>query len=495
MHDARTRAGESAGRAEIFEINMRTSAGSRWPVCRVFLILTFLAGLLLNGLSSSRAAQDNAADNDSAEEGPAGVGAVSRSHGSVVLLPVSDAIGPVTAHFLVQGIVKAEEQGAEAVVIQLDTPGGLDTSMRQIVKAILGASVPVIVYVAPPGARAASAGLFITLAAPIAAMAPGTNIGAATPVSVGGGEASPDSSMSSKVKNDAAAYARSLAERRGRNAVWAESAVLRAVSITAEEAVRDSVVDLVASDLSELLRLIDGRTVRTVEGDHVLRTADAPIVRLEMSWREKLLALVSNPSVAYLLFLAGILGIGMELYHPGGILPGVVGGISLILAFFAFQNLPINAAGILLILLGVVLFILEVKVPSYGILSIGGVTSLVLGSLFLFEPGSALRVSLMVLIPTVLVFAAFFTLAVLLAARAQRRPKLGGADGMVGEVGEAVTRLGPDGKVFVHGEYWNARSLFPVAQGAAVRVVRIKGLKLEVEPVPDGPGASGGSVQ
>ncbi|RPH53607.1 MAG: nodulation protein NfeD [Acidobacteria bacterium] len=273
-----------------------------------------------------------------------------------------------------------------------------------------------------------------------------------------------------------------------------ETAVRAAASITAEEAVRDSVVDLLAANLDELLRLVDGRKVQTEGGEHTLRTVGAPLHTVEMSWRERLLALLTNPSIAYLLFLAGILGIGMELYHPGGILPGVVGGISLILAFFAFQNLPINTAGILLILLAVVLFVLEIKVPSFGILSIGGVTSLILGSLFLFEPGSALRVSLQVLIPSVLVFAGFFTLVVLLAARAQKRPKLGGVDGMIGEIGEAATGLDPEGKVFVHGEYWNARSSIPVERGAQVRVLRVQGLKLEVEPAEHGPDASGGRV-
>jgi membrane-bound serine protease (ClpP class) len=427
-----------------------------------------------------------------------GAGAAPQDSGKrnvVLVLPLSDAVGPVTAHFLSHGIKLAEREQAEAVVIQLDTPGGLDTSMRDIVKAILGASIPVIVWVAPQGARAASAGVFITLAAPIACMAPGTNIGAATPISIGGGPAAPDSSMNHKVISDAAAYARSLAELHGRNAEWAENAVRKAVSLTAEEAVKEKVVDFLAADLDELLDSVDGRIVRTVLGDAVLRTSDRQVRTLAMTWRERVLALVTNPSVAYLLFLAGLLGLGVELYHPGVILPGVVGAISLILAFFAFQNLPINAAGVLLILLGVVLFILEVKVPSYGVLSIGGVVSLVLGSLFLFQSGSALRVSLLVLVPSVLAFAGFFTLIVFLAARAQRRPRLGGSDGMVGEIGQAATGLEPEGKVFVHGEYWNARSTTPVPRGTEVRVLRVEGLKLEVEPAANGPDASGGKAQ
>lgn len=403
----------------------------------------------------------------------------------VYLIPIDDAIGPVTARFMVAGIERAERERAAAAVIQLDTPGGLDASMRQIVKAILAAEVPVVVYVAPPGARAASAGMYITLAAPVAAMAPGTNIGAATPVSIGGpsGVADTIGVMRAKMTNDAAAYARSLAERHGRNAAWAEKAVRDAVSLPAEEAVAETVVDLLAADLKELLAAIDGRIVRLPAGDQILQTRDAEERRLRMSRRESLLALLTNPGIAYLLFLAGILGLAIELYNPGAILPGVVGAISLILAFFAFQSLPVNVAGVLLILLGVVLFILEVKVPSFGILSIGGVTSLILGSLFLFQRGSAYRLSLTVILPAALAFAAVFVLIVFLAARAQLRPKLGGVDGMIGEIATAVTALEPEGKVFVHGEYWNARSRTPVGPGSRVRVVRVQGLSIEVEPI------------
>jgi membrane-bound serine protease (ClpP class) len=405
--------------------------------------------------------------------------------GIVYLLTLADAVGPVTARYLTTGIERAERADARAVVIEIDTPGGLDTSMRQIVKAILAARIPVITYVAPSGARAASAGVFITLAAPVAAMAPGTNIGAASPVTIGG-PISADSTMKSKITNDAAAYARSLAERYGRNATWAEAAVRKAVSLPAEEAVRDSVVDLMAGSLDELLRLVDGRRVQTAAGPVVLETRGAEVRALGMNWRDRLLALITNPSIAYLLFLAGILGIALELYHPGAILPGVVGGISLILAFFAFQTLPVSAAGVLLILLAVVLFIVEVKVPSYGILSIGGVISLVLGSLFLFEPGSSLRVSLSVIFPAVATFAAFFLFVAYMAARAHRRPVQSGVEGMIGEIGEARTALDPDGKVFVHGEYWNARSSTPVRRGARVRVLKVEGLKLEVEPADAG---------
>ena len=405
----------------------------------------------------------------------------------VLKIPLADAIGPATAAFVVDGIARAERDSVDLVVIELDTPGGLDTSMRQIVKAILGASVPIAVYVAPAGARAASAGLFIALAAPIAAMAPGTSIGAAHPVGMGG--ASPDSVMSKKVTNDAAAYARSLADRTHRNARWAESAVRESRSLSAEEAVRDSVVDLLAENFDALLLALDGRMVKTFDRMHQLHTAQATIRNHEMGWRGRLLSFLSNPNLAYLLFMAGLLGLSLELYHPGAILPGVVGGIAMILAFYAFQNLPVRTAGLLLIVLAIVLFILEVKVTSYGLLSIGGVTSLLLGSLFFFESGAPVRVSLSVVITAVVALSAFFIFALGLAARAQRKKPLTGREGMEGEIGRALTDLSPFGQVDVHGEYWRAHAANPVASGTAVRVLYVRGLELEVESAvvrPDG---------
>ncbi|MEZ4655158.1 MAG: nodulation protein NfeD [Candidatus Eisenbacteria bacterium] len=402
--------------------------------------------------------------------------------GWVLRIPLSDAIGPVTARFVVDQIAVAEKGRAEAAILELDTPGGLDTSMREMVKAILGATVPVVVYVGPSGARAASAGLYITMAAPVAAMAPGTNIGAATPVGLGGGAASPDSTMEKKVVNDAVAYVRSLAERHGRNAEWGEQAVRDGASVSAERALELGVIDLIADNFQDLLVRLDGRTVSTALGEHTLRTAQARVEDAEMTGRDRALALLSNPSLAYLLLLAGILGIALELYNPGAILPGVVGGISLILAFFALQQLPVNVAGLLLILLAVVLFVLEVKVPSYGILSVGGVTSLILGSLFLFKSGSFARIGWGLILPTVVAFSGFFLFVVTMAARAQRRRKLSGAEGMVGEIGLAKTALAPQGRVDVHGELWNATATEPVAAGDQVRVRRVSGLALEVEP-------------
>ncbi|MEZ4648871.1 MAG: nodulation protein NfeD [Candidatus Eisenbacteria bacterium] len=401
----------------------------------------------------------------------------------VLELTIDDAIGPVSAGFLEDGLVRAEEGGFDAVVIALDTPGGLDISMRSMVKAILASPVPVIVYVSPSGAHAASAGLFIALAAPVVAMAPGTNIGAATPVSIGGGPASPDTTMAKKITNDTAAYVRSLAERWGRNADWAEQAVRDAVSLSAEDAVEANVADLVATDLDDLFAQLDGDSVEVAGGWKVLHLVSASVETREMNWQERFLSLIANPSLAYLLLLGGILGLAMELYHPGTVLPGTAGAICLILAFFALQQLPVNIAGVLLILLAVVFFGLEIKVPSYGVLSVGGIVSLVLGSLFLYRPESSLRVGWSVLAPTVICFSAFILFAVSMAARAQKRPRVSGTEGMRGEIGVAVTPLMPEGKIFVHGEYWNARTSGTVESGARVRVRSVEGLTAEVEPV------------
>jgi membrane-bound serine protease (ClpP class) len=398
-------------------------------------------------------------------------------------LNVADAVGPVSARFLVEGVTRAEAESFDAVVIALDTPGGLDASMRIMVQAILASPVPVIVYVSPPGAHAASAGLFVALAAPVVAMAPGTNIGAATPVALGGGPASPDTTMARKITNDSVAYVRSLAERWGRNADWAERAVREAASLSAEEAVRAGVADLVAVDLDDLLAQLEGDTLQLAGGARVLNLAGASVEVVEMDWQDRFLSLIANPSLAYLLLLGGILGIAMELYHPGSVVPGTVGAICLILAFFALQQLPVNVAGILLILLALVLFGLEIKVPSYGVLSVGGIVSLVLGSLFLYRPESLLRVSGAVLVPTVVVFSGFTLFVMALAARAQRRPPASGREGMRGEIGVAVSTLAPEGKIFVHGETWNAVASEPVAPGSRVRVRSVEGLVAQVEPL------------
>jgi membrane-bound serine protease (ClpP class) len=399
----------------------------------------------------------------------------------VYVAVVDDAITPVTAQYLEEAIRAAEKARADALIVQLDTPGGLVSSMREIVKDVLASAVPVVVYVGPSGARAGSAGVFITIAAHVAAMAPGTNIGAASPVGMGGAEI--DETTRKKVTNDAAAYIEGLARQRGRNAEWAIKAVREAASIPAEEAAKLNVVDLVAANVPELLDKAHGRKVQLVSGPATLTTRGATVERLEMRWNLRVLAVLASPTLAYLLFLAGLAGIAIEFYNPGAILPGVVGAIALILAMLAFQALPINWAGLLLILLGCGLLIAEVKVTS-GILAVGGVVALALGSIILFDWGAPefLRLSLAVIVPTVAAVSLVLLVLVGAAVRAQARPALGGVRGLIGEVGEARSRLAPEGTVFVHGEYWTARAPGPVEPGERVRVTGLDGMVLQVEP-------------
>src|SRR2546426_7823874 len=334
----------------------------------------------------------------------------------VSVIDIDGAITPIPARLLAAAIERAQAEGSQALVVQLNTPGGLERSMRSMVQSILNSEIPVIVYVAPTGARAASAGVFVTMAAHVAAMAPATNIGAAHPVAVGG---QMDKETVKKVENDAAAFARTIATERGRNVEWAEKAVRSSVSATEREAVKLKVVDLIADSVPDLLAKVDGRAVKTIKGAVTLTTRDAPIKRIEVRFRGRFLALLRDPQVAYILMMMGMLGIFFELSNPGAILPGVIGGISLILAFFAFQSLPINWAGLLLILFGVVLLIVEIKVVSHGILTIGGVISMVLGSIMLYDvPDSSLSISWFVIIPTVGTTAAVVFLAVTAGLRA-----------------------------------------------------------------------------
>ncbi len=400
----------------------------------------------------------------------------------VHLAVVDDAITPITAKFVEEAIAAARAAGADALVIELDTPGGLVTSMREIVKDVLASEVPVIVYVGPSGARAGSAGVFITMAAHVAAMAPGTNIGAASPVAAGGGQI--DETMQKKIMNDAAAYIEGLARQRKRNAEWAVKAVRDAASIQAEEAVKLNVVDFLAANVAQLLDKADGRKVEVESREVVVRTKGARIERFEMRWNLRVLSVLANPNLAYLLFLAGLAGIAIEFYNPGAILPGVTGAIALILAMLAFQVLPINYAGLLLIVVGIALLIAEVKIVSHGVLGVGGVVALALGSI-IFVDWSApdyLRVSLLVVVPTVTTLTLALLLIVGAAVRSQGRPAMGGEADLVGQVGEARSRIAPEGKVFVHGEYWNGRSATPIEAGERVRVTAIRGFVLEVEP-------------
>ena len=402
----------------------------------------------------------------------------------VHLVTYDGPITPVAAEFLVQSIAAAESEGAAALIIRLDTPGGLDTSMRDIVKAQLGAQVPVVVFVAPSGSRAASAGAFITLAAHVAAMAPGTNIGSASPVQMGG--AGMDSTMTRKVTNDAAAYIASIAADKERNEEVARSFVTEALNLTASEALEQGVIEIIASDLPALLDSLQGRSV-TVDGETmVLETADADIVERNMSSRQKFLKALANPNLAYILMMLGVYGLFFELSNPGSLVPGILGGICLLLALFAFQTLPVDYTGIALILLGVIMLILEIKVPSFGALSIGGVTALVFGSLMLFDsPEQWARLSLHVLIPTVIVFAGFFLLCVWLVVRSQKRPATTGLGAMVGETGRMVQGIenpAESGKVVCHGEIWDARADLPLAADARVRVVAVEGRIVRVVP-------------
>jgi membrane-bound serine protease (ClpP class) len=393
------------------------------------------------------------------------------------------AIGPMTVSYFDRLLIAANELAADVLVVELDTPGGLDASMRDIIKGLLAAEVPVAVYVHPGGARSASAGVFITMAAHLAVMTPGTNIGAASPVALAG---QMDSTMAAKVTNDAAAYARSIALRRGRNVAWAEEAVRKAVSATAEEAVALDIVDLLADDLDDLLTKIDGRGVELPSGPHTVRAAGARLTEVPISLRERLLALLADPNIAYIFMLLGTYGLIFELQNPGAILPGVVGVISLLIAFMSFQTLPVDYTGLALIGLAIVLFILEIKITSYGLLSLGGVVAMVLGSLMLFDTMEpAMRVSIQVIVLMVVLTALFFLFAVGLGLKAQQRRVTTGGEGLRGELGTARGRLGPEGTIHVHGEFWHARSAdgTPIEDGTRVEVVRVEGLVVHVRPV------------
>jgi membrane-bound serine protease (ClpP class) len=408
-----------------------------------------------------------------------GPAAAAGEGGEVHIVRVSDAISPGTAEFIHGGLKKAEKAQAACVIIELDTPGGLAESMRKIVQDILASPVPVVVYVSPSGARAASAGVMITMAADIAAMAPGTNIGAAHPVGAGGQEI--EGTMSEKVVNDMVAHARSVAERRGRNAQWVEKAIRESVSATETEALKENIIDVVAQNTDDLIRQINGRSLA---GKGTLQLDAARTIVLEEGLRTKILRTISNPNIAYLLLMIGLAGLYFEFSHPGAVFPGVIGGICLILAFFALQTLPVNYAGILLIVLAIIFFIMEMKITSYGLLSIAGIVSLLLGSLMLFEgEGPAERISWQVLIPTLAVISAFFTAVAFLVFRAQMSKPATGSAGLVGEVGVVKTALALEGKIFVHGELWNASAPMPIGEGQRVRVVRVTGLRLEVEAV------------
>ncbi len=398
----------------------------------------------------------------------------------VNVIEINGVINPVAAKFITEAIEQSEEDGAQCLVIQMDTPGGLMESMRTIVKKILSARVPVVVYVSPSGARAASAGVFITLAAHIAAMAPSTNIGAAHPVTLGSQEKE-NKAMMEKVVNDAVAQIKGIAKERGRNVKWAEEAVRKSVSITEDEALKLKVIDLVAQDLDSLLAKIDGHKVKIDSKKKVIVTKGATVDKRQMGWRYRFLDIISNPTIAYIMLMLGIYGIFFELSNPGAILPGVLGAIFLILAFFALQMLPINYAGLALILLGIILFIAEVKITSYGMLSVGGAVCMLLGSIMLAENlPEYMRISKGVIIPAVMVSAGFFLFAVTMAIRARTKKPTTGIEGLIGEEGLTESLIFPEGTVSIHGELWTALCDERVEKGERIKVVGVDNLKLKV---------------
>jgi membrane-bound serine protease (ClpP class) len=403
---------------------------------------------------------------------------------TVNIIRVNGIIGPATARYVLRGIRDAEQNRAEALVIELDTPGGLLKSMDDITRAMLNTTIPTIVYVWPHGARAASAGVFITYAANIAAMAPATHLGAAHPVSIApsGGTAGEDKTLMTKITNDAVAEIRGIAVRRGRNPDWAERAVRESVSITEDQALALHVVNLLADSPADLLAKTDGMDVRTPAGAHRLRTRDARIVEMPMDLTEQFLLLLSDPNVGFVLMTIAIYGIIFELSNPGSVFPGVLGGLALILALASFAVVEVNVAGLLLIGFALLLFIADIKVPSHGVLTAGGIASFVIGSLLLTERQAPfLRISLALIVTMTAITAAFFMFAVGAGIRAQMRKVETGREGLVGAVGVARTDLAPTGTVFVQGELWSAESADGVIPaGQRVRVVRVDGLRLEV---------------
>jgi membrane-bound serine protease (ClpP class) len=400
----------------------------------------------------------------------------------MVIANYEGVINPVAAEYLHDALDFAQSAGAEALILKLDTPGGLDTSMRLMIKDITGSPLPVIVFVSPSGGRAASAGVFITMAAHVAAMAPGTNIGAAHPVAMGGGEM--DSTMKEKVENDSVAYIKSIAEQRGRNVSWAENAVRKSVSVTEQEALKLKIIDLVAEDIPILLKHLNGRKIALPNGSITLSTEAITLREFPMGTRLELLKALSDPNIAYLLMTIGTIGIMAELYSPGAVLPGIVGAISLILAFYSLQSLPVNYAGVLLLILGIIFFILEATVTSYGLLAIGGVVSMTFGSLMLIKSDAEfLQISWTVIVPVILTTASVSLFIVGMGVRAMRRSPQTGQEGMIGAIGIAKTALCPDGKLAIHGELWDAVSDTPVELGTSVQVLRVQGLTLYVSPV------------
>jgi membrane-bound serine protease (ClpP class) len=441
---------------------------NRIPRFLPFSLLLIITLLYVNPLS---------ADTPTDKKAPSPPAQVSPSK-KVYLITVDAAITPVVAEYINKSIDLASKAKAEAVIIQLDTPGGLVDSMREIVKKIMSADVPVVVYVGPSGARAASAGVFITLAANIAAMAPTTHIGAAHPVTM---EGKMDKTMEAKIVNDLAAMARGIAEKRGKNAKWAEEAVRKSVSITETEALKAKVIDFISPDIPSLLKNMNGRTVDLVVGKKTLKTENAEVEEIKMGFRYRVLEIISNPNIAYILMILGFYGLYFELSNPGAIFPGVAGAICLVLAFYALHTLPINYAGLLLIILGISLFIAEAFITSHGVLGIGGTISMLFGSVMLIDSASpVLQISWGVIIPVVAVSAIMFIITVTIAVRVYREKPNTGREGMIGMQAEAKSDIFEDGQVFVRGEYWSAWSDEKIKKAEKVTITEVSGLKVKV---------------
>jgi membrane-bound serine protease (ClpP class) len=399
----------------------------------------------------------------------------------IIVASYEGVINPVAAEYLHDALTFAQTSGAHALIFKLDTPGGLDTSMRLMIKDITGSSIPVIVFVAPSGGRAASAGVFITMAAHVAAMAPGTNIGAAHPVAMGGGEM--DNTMKEKVENDSVAYLKSIAEQHGRNVSWAEDAVRKSISATEQEALKLKIIDMVAEDIPTLLKRLHGKKIALPNGSITLSSETAILREFPLGTRLELLKILSDPNIAYLLMSIGTIGIMAELYSPGAILPGIIGAISLVLAFYSLQSLPVNYAGALLVILGVVFLLLEISITSYGILALGGLAAMTLGGLLLIKSDAPfLQVSLSFLLPTILAVGALVGTITWMAIKTGHRKPVTGIEGMIGSIGIAKTDLNPRGQIAVQGEIWEAISHTPIRQGETAEVMSVEGLTVTVAP-------------